>query len=50
MLTVDRVIVTENGGDYDFEIEISSSSPLTLDKLGEQEAGKESQDEIFQDV
>ncbi|XP_039979665.1 uncharacterized protein LOC120788174 [Xiphias gladius] len=48
-LTVEQVIITEDGEEHVIGPEMSSSSP-TLDKLPGQEAGKKSQDEVFQDI
>ncbi|KAF0032323.1 hypothetical protein F2P81_014613 [Scophthalmus maximus] len=49
MITVERVIITEDGEEYVVGPETSASPPSTSNKEPEQEAGKESQ-EVFQDI
>ncbi|XP_022603717.1 paralemmin-2-like isoform X1 [Seriola dumerili] len=48
MLTVERVIITEDGEEHVLGPETSASPPSSLDKVAEQEAGKESPAEVFQ--
>lgn len=50
MLTVERVIITEDGEEHVLGPETPDSSPSTLDQEAKEEAGKESIDEAFQDV
>ncbi|XP_071330675.1 paralemmin-1-like [Trachinotus anak] len=50
MLTVERVIITEDGEEHVVGPETSALPPPTSDEVAEQEAGKESQDEVFQDI
>ncbi|XP_018554226.1 uncharacterized protein LOC108898710 [Lates calcarifer] len=50
MLTAERVIITDDGEELVLGPETSASPPSTLNKAAEQEGGKGSQDEVFQDI
>ncbi|KAG7216127.1 hypothetical protein INR49_028975, partial [Caranx melampygus] len=47
---LERVIITEDGEEHVLGPETPDSPPSTLDQEAEEEAGKESIDEVFQDV
>nr|XP_043906806.1 paralemmin-2-like isoform X1 [Solea senegalensis]XP_043906808.1 paralemmin-2-like isoform X1 [Solea senegalensis] len=50
MITVERVMITDDGEEYVLGDETSAPAPPTVSKVAEQEAGKESKDEVFQEV